>query len=168
MTARQPGAAGHADGCKADERRQQLRNGPARRACKAKLPPVRTRREPSPSRESQRYSFGTVPVNAPSVVLPVRLLPDIDTIAPPLASPVSFCVITLFEMRTVAVEPHHAGLRIRDLRIVDIDHVVGPGGLDAGRVVDRHHIVDQGADEAECRDRDRRSVDTDIVERSTT
>ena len=49
-----------------------------------------------------RYSFGCVLVKLPSVVLPVRLLPDIDTIEPPLGkSPVAFWVIVLLPMRIV-------------------------------------------------------------------
>ena len=42
-------------------------------------------------------------MNTPSVVLPVTLLPDIETIEPPFAfSPVEFCVITLLAIRTVS------------------------------------------------------------------
>ena len=62
--------------------------------------------ERAPAASRCGYSFGTVVVNAPLMVLPVRLLPDIETSEPPFAfSPVEFCVITLFEMRTVEPEP---------------------------------------------------------------
>ena len=114
------------------------------------------------------YSLGTVLVNVPFVVLPVRLLSAIDTIEPPFGnSPVTFWVIVLFgDADGGARAALHAGGRERHLHVVDVDDVVGVRCTQADRVVGEHHVAQIGASEARGGNAERRAVDADIVERS--